>query len=411
MACEPKAKPTMPVHGRSFGCYGHAPSESTNAQRHFASDYGTIEPMPDSSSACSTMRPRPRRVCISMWHGVMLGMLTAGCLHDPAPEILVRENPTTPRLAFQDAFIIVDTLHIVETPDGPSVWPRVRGDGRGGFLIADMRKGSIAQYSPSGALIRWKDTKADGLGVPDPAAVLPLPGGGFLVVSNGSGIGLVLDSIFGLSHRVSLPVRFTEDVAILSDSIAVVAGTGEYLRDPVLRTWNFRRDTVITSYFRPGELVAPELAAAIRWIAVEALSPDRLGAVYPAVDTIFYFNPNGHLVERVGLPFRDLRLPRSIPAAARRDPRARREWLTQIDLITTIAFGHDGTVVVPYQSFTLGGEPTSHLLVADRTGNGHLDIRSLPTLLHWDSENGHFYLELDRTTGTWLVATLRTMGE
>jgi hypothetical protein len=349
---------------------------------------------------------RPRRhprspaiVCLLLIGGVLgfAGCGDVGAALDAAPVTTLEE-----------ALAWGERLTLEEPEDVINVWPMVRKDPNGGFLIADVKEGAIRRYSSEGQLLFTIGRTGDGPAeFRNPSAALRLPNGEILAITI-SGKAAVLDSAGQQVLRTArLPVASIEDAELLNDSVVVIPGiTSIDLGTARVHLWDFRRDTLLASFFTPaiGNEVR-DAAMITRWTNI-AVRGDTIAAVYAPLDTIFLFTAAGAPVGKVPLRSKHFRLATPAPPEARTDPRARTEWLGTFHLVNGIEWVPGG-FLVQYQGFE-NMTPYFNLLRIRRDGELIFDVPNSPRFLVLvDSTKAVFTDPEAETPNHWITAILR----
>lgn len=359
-----------------------------------------------------TDRIAPRSSSIPSWLSstcaVLRPVLIGGILALPGCGDVGAGSDAEPITALEDALTWGSRLSLEEPEGVINVWPMVRKDPNGGFLIADMREGAIRRYSPEGKLLFTIGRTGDGPAeFRSPSVALRLPTGEILAMTM-EGKAAVLDSAGQQPLRtVRLPVGSIEDAEILNDSVIVVSGvTGTESGTARIHLWDFRRDSLLASFFTPavGDAVR-DAAMVARWTNVAVLA-DTIAAAFAPLDTIFLFTANGTQVGKV--PLRSMRFRRAtpIPEEARRDRRARTEWVSSFHLVSGVEWVPGG-FLVQYQGFE-NMTPYFNLLKVSRTGELVFDLADSPRfLLLADSTRAYFVDPDTEVPNRWVVATLR----
>lgn len=322
---------------------------------------------------------------------------------DNAGTASVAEPPAT----IEDVLTIGEKL-VLEEPEGViNVWPMVRKDPRGGFLIADMREGAIRRYSDDGKLQFSIGRTGDG---PEefrsPSVALRLPTGEILALAMNGKAAIIDSGGERVLRTARLPVSAIEDAEALNDSIVVVAGV--LAQEPVgarLHLWNFRRDTILASFFVPtvGNDIR-DAAAVARWTNI-AVRADTIAAAFAPLDTIYLLSGNGGQIAKIPLGSKFFRLASAAPEAIRRDRRARTEWVGSFHLVSGLEWVPGG-FLIQYQGFE-NMTPYFNIMRVSRSGELLFDVTNAPRfLVLLDSDEAFFVDPNAETPNQWIAATL-----
>jgi hypothetical protein len=315
-------------------------------------------------------------------------------------------------IATLEEFLAGGTQLVLEEDDDViNVWPMVRPDPRGGFLLADMKDHAIRRYSDNGHLHFTAGRHGDG---PEefqqPTAALRL-GTGEIVAIDMRGRAVVFDSAGQTVIQThTLPIRLIEDATILNDSTVVVAGVigggGVELTSPRLHLWDFRRDTIVASLFTPQIGSEIQTAASMARWANLATRGDTIAATFVLQDTIFIFLPDGTQVGRIPMPAEHFRMATPMPDAARTDMQARTTWVRSFHMISRLEWLSDGGFLVQYQGFGEKMQPYFNLLRLTRAGERVFEFRDAPRFLTVAGDFAYFLDPDQETPNHWVVARL-----
>jgi hypothetical protein len=321
----------------------------------------------------------------------------------------VEEHVPSP--TFEGAVSDVSGLTLEETASVINVWPMVRLDPSGGFLIADMSEHAVRRYSSEGELHFTIGRQGDGPGeFKEPTVALRLPSEEILAIDM-RGRAAIFDSDgHGINRTATLPVRAIEDAELVNDSLVVLAGVavgggGVELSSARLHLWDFRRDTVLSSFFVPqiGSDIK-DAATMARWANL-AIRGDTIAATFALQDTIFLFLTNGRQIGKIPLPTKHFRRATPAPNEIRTDVRARSDWVGSFHFISSIEWIHDG-FIVQYQGFD-NMTPYYNLIRLTKQGDPLFETQNSPRLLLVDGSRAYFVDPAAEVPNKWIVGTLR----
>jgi hypothetical protein len=310
-----------------------------------------------------------------------------------------------------DEFLAGGTRIVLEEDDDViNVWPMVRPDPRGGFLLADSRDHAIRRYSAGGELHFSAGRRGDGPGeFQQPTAALRLSTGEVLAIDK-HGRTTIFDSAGQTVIRTyTLPVRVVEDATILNDTTMVVAGiiggAGAELTSSRVHLWDLRRDTVVTSFFTPEIGSEIQTAATMARWANLATRGDTIAATFVLQDTIFLFLPDGTQIDRIPLPTEHFRMATPMPDAARTDTQVRTDWVGSFHMISRLEWLGDG-FLVQYQGFDEKMNPYFNLLRLTRAGERVFEFQGSPRFLTVADDVAYFLDPDQETPNHWVAARL-----
>lgn len=325
---------------------------------------------------------------------LLLALLAAGCGKDAAGEPRLADASAGDRL--DDAIVWDREISLEENERTINVVVRADLDPRGGFLIADEQEGFARRYDPTGRLLVQFSGKGVGPAeFPNLLRMIRLPDGtlaGFDVFNK---IAYFDSAGARLLRTARSPVGPLHAVLLLSDSVVLLGGhlrpgTAEDRRR--LHVWNFRSDTVLSSFFEPP-LPSEAHALADRtagWTAADRRG-DTLAVVSSLSDTVYLMSTTGERYEQIPIPARGFR--RLDPDTPRPDPRGGltsvRRWLGSFSLISDVFWLGD-TFIVQYQDRT-GPQPRWRFVAFGRDGRRKYEVIDSPKLLIADRESGLLY--------------------
>jgi hypothetical protein len=333
------------------------------------------------------------------------GAWTAACGRErPAPERAER---------LEDLIASQQTLHLEENDSALNVNPVVALDPRGGFLVADAAggEGQIRRYADDGRLL-WKvGRKGGGPGEFESLALAVRLGSGEVLAADRGGQLTVFDSAgAALIRTIPTPLKNIEGAVVVNDSIVLFSAVRDSAAAPRLHLWNLRRDRITASFFAPFSHSPNRGAATTAGWTEAAVRGDTIAAIFATSDTVYFFTTSGRSLGRVPLPSRAFRRVTS------QGPKNGQDigWLESFDLVATVHWLSDGTLLVPYESLDAGKglmrvERKWHLLKMTRSGELVFELLDAPRLLQVDPRRDALYLvdPAAEAPNQWLVARLR----
>lgn len=353
---------------------------------------------------------RGAAVCTRRWIWIGTTFLAAACSGGDASRSIARPD------GIQDLVTWGPATVLEENDDVVSVLIRVSIDPSGGFLIADEQESQIRRYGPSGNLLAHFGSKGQGpMEFSFLNRAMRLPSGEVLALDTYYR-GAVFDSSGSTVVRTfRTPVGPLHAGTILNDSVALLGGqvrTGRSDdRERRLHLWNFRRDTLFSSFFAPAiEGRARKVAANTAGFVDVAVRGDTIAAIFALSDTVYLFQTNGDVVDKIPVPFRFFRhLSEDVPLPS---PNAgvvkAREWIGSFSMIANVFWLPDGSFLVQYQDRN-GPTPQWRLMHMGRHGQHLREVVDSPQLLAVDSSGPTLYFvdPSSLTPDRWKAARLR----
>lgn len=276
----------------------------------------------------------------------------------------------------------------VEENDGVvNVTPRLRVDGRGGFLVADAAESQIRRYSPTGKLL-WSAGRR-GLGPGEfyaVASVIRLASGEILAVDRNGRLTFFDAEGTRVTRTAETRLMAVTDAEVVDDSTLLIAGVGERLGDdgPRLHVWSIDRKTSKRSFFAPSARQRNKTAALTMGYVMTALRGDTVAATFAPSDTVYFHTLDGRDAGRVALNSASFRrVPNAEPGRTITNPRERAEWLSGMDFVADIDWLPDGAMLVAYQGIEASQAMRRnwHLLAQDRTGARRWESRNVSSMI------------------------------
>lgn len=304
-------------------------------------------------------------------------------------------------------------IRLEENDQTINVIVRAALDPRGGFLIADEQEGHVRRYDSNGRLLAQFARKGSGPGeFRNLLRAMRLPDG-TIAAFDIFHTAAVFDSTGErLVRTIRTPVAPLHAVHLLTDSILLLggqvsdgSGSGE-----LLHLWDFRRDSLLSSFFSPPmpSTAHPVAAATAGWVGMDRRG-DTLAVVSSLSDTVYLVSLQGRMLERIPIPAASLRRldpDRPLPGA-QGGVVAAREWLGSFSLVSDVHWLGD-TLVVQFQD-RKGPEPHWRLVGMTRAGRRVFEIIDSPYLLASDRSSGRLYFVAPGSPApnVWRVGRLR----
>ncbi|MBW3570187.1 MAG: hypothetical protein KY467_03700 [Gemmatimonadetes bacterium] len=339
---------------------------------------------------------------------VLASVLLGGCQANGNGEASAAGTPEG------DVLSHLRTVQVQETREVLNVTPRVTRDPWGGFLVVDRKEAQLRRYGEDGSLLWHAGRKGGGPGeFGVPSGVGRLPSGAVLVAERNGRLTLFDSAGGAVLGTVETRVGQLEDLAILSDSMVLLAGVlnGD-LEGPRLHVWNLAAGTLRNSFFSPFAGQANRAAATVAGWTQASVRRDTVAAVFALSDTVYFFTLDGRAAGRIPAGFRHFRrAPHKEPDRVITDPMERARWLSAFDYVAGVHWLPDGRLLVPYQSVEPGTAMNRrwHLLALDRGGRWLFELRDVPWLLDVDGRSGEitFVERGSEVPNRWALARLR----
>ncbi len=299
--------------------------------------------------------------------------------------------------AFEEAFEVVRELTLEETDQAMVVIPMVYAVAGGNFLFAEPMEGKVNLYGPDGALMRSVGRSGSGPGE------FAMPMGGDLLPDGGIAVADV-----GMPRLTFFPAEDGGDPEVVLSPLEAAAGIwglggGRYLlagvvsmneeRPRLLHIWNRNSGELENSFLPVGvpERALPRARSSPAASAV--VRGDTIWGIWALSDTLYKFDPDGGLMERIPIP-----LPRAMGDVADRaqdPPKVFRPYPLSDGSIAVSAVVGDVT------------DPEWDLVIMDRDGNALWGAANLPRLMAVADDRFYFEDPASELPNRWLVARWR----
>ncbi len=311
-----------------------------------------------------------------------------------------------------DSVFATDVIIVHEDETDLVVAPRVRAE-PDGFLYADFTEARIRRYHRDGRLDWATGGKGGGPGEYErPSDVVRVPDGRVLVFEYNGRMTVLSprgDSVLEIKPG---PFRVLEEVEVIDGSRLLVAGDlltdtpGDPQRS-TLHVWDWARDTVLTSFFRPFATTPhTDLVHMASWVRAD-IRADTIAAIHAAADTVFLMSVEGEPLGTIPIPVINYIAPTPPPTAARTDMNARREWLGSFHLISEVEWLDNGDVIVGYRR-QIPDEPAWSAIVLRRGSGGATQIDESGRLLSAGPNSELLFTDPSSLMpGRWIVGTVR----
>jgi hypothetical protein len=284
---------------------------------------------------------------------------------------------------FDMVFPLVHTIQLEERQGVLTVWPMVTSDPEGGFLLADLQEGQARRYSAQGRLLGLYGRKGNGPGeFRNASAVTRLPDGDVLVSETVQRAAVFSGTTDSLLSAFNWPFRRVDQIEPLTDSTLLIAALeGDDPDSPRLHVWDYIHRRLVYSYFAPMDNTPHrDVALMAGWTRFD-IKGDTVAAIFSVSDSVYLMDVLGKSLEIVPLPEGLIRRPTPRPrAVVQRDRRARAEWMTSYDLVSSIYWGPDGSFLVSYQTYD-NTVPAFSAALVSRDGVLSVHIPRAPRLL------------------------------
>ena len=303
-----------------------------------------------------------------------------------------------------------DRIDLEETSDVMNVFPIVRLDPAGGFLVVDPHECQFRRYDRKGKLLAHFGSKGRG---PEqferPTVAIRLPSREIMVVDRRVKVSILDSTGTRLVRTLATHLGPIEDADVVDDSTVLLAGPASANPDsPMLHLWNYRRNEVRRSFFRPWSSYRyKDVASSAGWVQV-AIRGDTIAATFSPSDTVYLFGIDGTDLATIPIPSSHFRRPYPLANASEANMQTRNKWLSTFDLVAAVSWAGSDGFLVPYQTF-VNGQPVWKMLGLRRAGDLWFDDPDAPRLLTADSA-GEELVFVDpgaNVPNRWRVASLR----
>jgi hypothetical protein len=314
------------------------------------------------------------------------------------------EDPVT---TLEEALRWTGEIELEENAEVINVFPRVRMDAGGRFLVADAREVQFRVYDVDGRLATRFGERGGGPGEFRSPVVALRSSTGDILAGDLSGLLVRYDSTGStVLESTRLPLGPLFDVRPLAGSLLVLAG-GLTARSPfLLHIWDTSADSLVRSFFSPpierGLEAEHHATRAVR-IAVRG---DTIAALYAHGDTIHLFGRDGEALGTVPVPYVHFRrLSTKHRGGASREAILR--WTETFSIATDLFWTPDGGFLVQYND-NRGGELHWRLLRTTRDGRRVFELQDTPRLLAADDAGATlvFVSPGAETPARWSLARL-----
>lgn len=338
---------------------------------------------------------------------VLAAVALSACSPERAPADQLEEHP--PSLP-GEYFQLTRTISLEESDDVINVWPTVTVDGNDGYFVVDRREARARLYSPDGSLINQFGRRGGGPGeFGRPQAGYRHVDGTLVVVDSHNGL-VRFDPAGDSARSVRLPLHSVYGIVPHSAHTALLVGrlpTAEPSAPAgLLHLWDLEADSLRQSFFpTPGDTIMQMTGRHFGW-AHAAVYQDTIVAVYALSDTLYFFDAEGSLADRVPLRIRGFRFMNELPGESGADQIGIERWLTRYLLIARVFPLPDGTFLVQYER-PAGRQSRWNLLRVDRAGRTLLDLQDTPRLLAVNDGELIFHAPDSPAPDRWQLARLR----
>lgn len=302
------------------------------------------------------------------------------------------------------------SVSIEESASVMTVFPVVREDRLGGYLVADMREGQVRRYGENGRLYWRFGTRGRG---PDqfewPTVAIRLPSNEVLAVDGNSRLVILDSSGARVVRSWTTTLRRVEDADVLDDSTVLLTGRlGSDDDADRMHRWDYRTNAFRGSFFRPFPGFRNKAAAAMGgWVQASLIGDTVVGTFAPS-DSLYFFTRRGEPIATLPLRSLHFRLAGPMPEAARADPGARDAWVSSFDLVTTVFPVGAAGFLVPYQTI-VANRPVWKVMGVRADGGLWLDDADAPRLLYADPEGRKLLFQDPGSDqpNVWLLGALR----
>ena len=290
----------------------------------------------------------------------------------------------------------------------PVVFP---DDERGGFLVADGQESQFRIYNDDGSLVGFFGRKGDGPGeFRYPAAVVRVAEGQILGVDGGVPRAAIWDSDGdSLLQTLVTPFLRVFDLDVLNDTLLLVAGKTEITSWERLHIWNISSNSIQRSFLTVPLAGKDQGAAFAVSFAMATVVGDTIVATLALSDTLYRFDLDGQLIDRVPIPFQHFRyLEETPPRGGAGGMAAISKWMETFSVVNEVFRGPEGTFLIQYRD-RINMQPHWRLLHMTEDGRRLFDIKDTPRLLTTSQDGSELYFVSPdiEVPNLWLIGRMR----
>ena len=312
--------------------------------------------------------------------------------------------------AFSESFEVVRSLTLAESDQAMTVRPLVTNDGRGQLLVSEPMEGQVNVYGFDGELRAVLGRRGEGPGeFAFPLIAHPTSDGGVVV----GDVELSRLTFFppageGDPEVVATPVEAIQGAQDLGDGRYLLAGTISGEDQPrFFHIWDRAANRLERSFLPMGVPEESRAYASSFQGASATLEHDTIWAVWALSDTLYKFDTQGELLDRLPLPLvRPMgELPRAGGVVS--DPADRQSMFDRMTEVFGVYILRGGDLVV--QSLqTRDFDAVWDLLIIDRLGRLVWSAPNMPRLFALEDDLFYFDDPASVLPNRWLVARLKS---
>ncbi len=306
--------------------------------------------------------------------------------------------------AFSESFEVVRSLILEETDQAMTVRPLVTNDGHGQLLVSEPMEGQVNIFGFDGELRAVLGRRGEGPGeFAFPLIAHPTSDGG-VVVGDVELSRLTFFPPKGDPEVVATPVEAIQSAQDLGDGRYLLAGTISGEEQPrFFHIWDRAADRLERSFLPMGVPEESRAYASSFQGASATLEHDTIWAVWALSDTLYKFDTQGELLDRLPLPLaRPMgELPRVGGVVS--DPEARQSLFDRMTEVFGVYILRSGDLVVQsLQSREF--DAVWDLLIIDRQGRLIWSAANMPRLFALEEDLFYFDDPASVLPNRWLVA-------
>lgn len=308
--------------------------------------------------------------------------------------------------------VVVDTLRFEEDERAFNVFPSVRPDPRGGYLVADAGEAQLRRYDGSGRLLWHFGRRGDGPGeFRRPYVLFREPGGSLLALDHDGRMTWLDSAGTEVTRTLTLPLRRTESAALLESGRLLVSGipSGD-VEGARLHLLDRKAEAIERSFFHPlRRATNPQIAVTADYVAL-AVAGDTVLAAFGPLDTLYVFTPPDYDdPHAVPFPTERFRVAEPIDPTDFGNPERRDAWLGSFETLAGVFYVGDGTVYVVYRTLRPGEDPEHHLLAMTLDGERLFETAGIGRLTTVQNDLLHLAAPWAETPNTF-VRVRRALG-
>ncbi len=309
--------------------------------------------------------------------------------------------------AFDDVFVVVDTLILEESPSVVTVAPHVSIDSGGGFLVADPAEHQVRVYTDRGKLRQVFGQGTDRVdSIKSPGRAQRLSNGGILVVNLQGPVTLIPGRLAEPSTFISESLLTARGVEQFDTGEILVVGSDSSPPSATLFHLDLARRRITAGFFPPPGHLDKWVTAYMSAVRT-ARRGDRIAAVHMLSDTLVIFDRLGRELSRIRIPIDPFVVPTG-PLPNLKTVAERYAWLAPFTMVMDVFWLDEGDVVVQWaKAIGNGLVADMGVLQMDTAGTRIWAIAPSPVLVAVRGRDFFFREPNNKAPNRWMIAHRR----